>query len=31
MLVLRVTNQIKPFQQKSTKVHVPFTEHTLLY
>jgi len=31
MHVLRATNQIKPFQQKSTKVHVPFTEDTLLY
>jgi len=30
MHALRVKNQIKPFQQKSTKVYVPFTEHPLL-
>ena len=27
MHVLRVKNQIKPFQQKSTKAYVPFTVH----
>jgi len=30
MHVLKVKNQIKPFQQKSTEVYVPFTEHPLL-
>jgi len=30
MHVSKVKNQIKPFQQKSSKVYVPFTEHPLL-
>jgi len=30
MHVLGVKNQIKPFQQKSTKVYVPFVEDLLL-
>jgi len=31
MNVQRVKNQIKPFQQKSTEVYVPFAEHPLSY